>query len=125
VYVNYGLKADFQKIQKQDVSLNGTIVIFRAGKITLAEKVSSLSQSFTKLGSRKLHFLLLKTHLCASVQVCRSRVCRLVPAGLVLLVCTKPPYAGLDTKTERSWLPFMVAFFLASGTLAGTAKQLE
>lgn len=40
--MNYGLKADFQKIQKQGVSLNETIVIFRAGKITLAEKVSSL-----------------------------------------------------------------------------------
>lgn len=42
VYVNYGLKADFQKIQKLGVLLNGTIIIFRAGKITLAEKVSSL-----------------------------------------------------------------------------------
>lgn len=42
VHVNYGLKADFQKLQKQGVSLNETIIIFRAGKITLAEKVSSL-----------------------------------------------------------------------------------
>ncbi|KFR06789.1 transferrin receptor protein 1 [Opisthocomus hoazin] len=45
VYVNYGLKADFQKIQKQDVSLNGTIVIFRAGKITLAEKVANAKEA--------------------------------------------------------------------------------
>ncbi|KAF1660127.1 Transferrin receptor protein 1, partial [Aptenodytes patagonicus] len=44
VYVNYGLKADFQKIQKLDVSLNGTIIIFRAGKITLAEKVANAKE---------------------------------------------------------------------------------
>ncbi|XP_074009229.1 transferrin receptor protein 1 isoform X1 [Numenius arquata] len=41
VYVNYGRKADFQKIQKPGVSLNNTIIIFRAGKITLAEKVAN------------------------------------------------------------------------------------
>ncbi|NXA07603.1 TFR1 protein, partial [Sapayoa aenigma] len=41
VYVNYGLKSDFQKIQNLRVSMNGTIVIFRAGKITLAEKVAN------------------------------------------------------------------------------------
>ncbi|KFZ65912.1 Transferrin receptor protein 1, partial [Antrostomus carolinensis] len=45
VYVNYGLKADFQKIQKLDVSLNETIVIFRAGKITLAEKVANAKEA--------------------------------------------------------------------------------
>ncbi|NXJ02550.1 TFR1 protein, partial [Psophia crepitans] len=45
VYVNYGLKADFQKIQKLGVSLNGTIVIFRAGKITLAEKVANAKEA--------------------------------------------------------------------------------
>ncbi|XP_065700472.1 transferrin receptor protein 1 [Patagioenas fasciata] len=44
VYVNYGLKADFQKIQKLDVSLNETIIIFRAGKITLAEKVANAKE---------------------------------------------------------------------------------
>ncbi|NXF04756.1 TFR1 protein, partial [Smithornis capensis] len=41
VHVNYGLKSDFQKIQNLGVSMNGTIVIFRAGKITLAEKVAN------------------------------------------------------------------------------------
>ncbi|NXR03049.1 TFR1 protein, partial [Sagittarius serpentarius] len=45
VHVNYGLKADFQKIQKQGVSLNGTIIIFRAGKITLAEKVANAEEA--------------------------------------------------------------------------------
>ncbi|NXX15857.1 TFR1 protein, partial [Podargus strigoides] len=45
VYVNYGLKADFQKIQKWGVSLNGTIIIFRAGKITLAEKVANAKEA--------------------------------------------------------------------------------
>ncbi|KFP37381.1 Transferrin receptor protein 1 [Chlamydotis macqueenii] len=45
VYVNYGLKADFQKIQKLDVSLNDTIIIFRAGKITLAEKVANAKEA--------------------------------------------------------------------------------
>ncbi|NWH23857.1 transferrin receptor protein 1 [Grus americana] len=44
VYVNYGLKADFQKIQKLGVLLNGTIIIFRAGKITLAEKVANAKE---------------------------------------------------------------------------------
>ncbi|NXK97393.1 TFR1 protein, partial [Formicarius rufipectus] len=41
VHVNYGLKDDFQKLRNQNVSLNETIVIFRAGKITLAEKVAN------------------------------------------------------------------------------------
>ncbi|NWX09762.1 TFR1 protein, partial [Caloenas nicobarica] len=45
VYVNYGLKADFQKIQKLDVPLNETIIIFRAGKITLAEKVANAKEA--------------------------------------------------------------------------------
>ncbi|NWU76768.1 TFR1 protein, partial [Onychorhynchus coronatus] len=41
VHVNYGLKDDFEKIRNLGVSMNGTIVIFRAGKITLAEKVAN------------------------------------------------------------------------------------
>ncbi|XP_061204810.1 transferrin receptor protein 1 [Neopsephotus bourkii] len=41
VHVNYGLKADFQKLEKLGVPLNGAILIFRAGKITLAEKVAN------------------------------------------------------------------------------------
>ncbi|NXT19761.1 TFR1 protein, partial [Syrrhaptes paradoxus] len=45
VYVNYGRKDDFQKIQKLRVSLNGTIIIFRAGKITLAEKVANAKEA--------------------------------------------------------------------------------
>ncbi|NXG74491.1 TFR1 protein, partial [Baryphthengus martii] len=43
VYVNYGLKADFQKLE--GISLNGTIIIFRAGKITLAEKVANAKEA--------------------------------------------------------------------------------
>lgn len=42
IFVNYGLKADFRRLQNQDVPLNGAITILKAGKITLAEKVSSL-----------------------------------------------------------------------------------
>ncbi|KFV89454.1 PREDICTED: transferrin receptor protein 1 [Fulmarus glacialis] len=45
VYVNYGLKADFRKIQNAGVSLNETIIIFRAGKITLAEKVANAKEA--------------------------------------------------------------------------------
>ncbi|KAM6389733.1 transferrin receptor protein 1 isoform 2-T2 [Pluvialis apricaria] len=45
VYVNYGRKVDFQKIQKPGVSLNETIIIFRAGKITLAEKVANAQEA--------------------------------------------------------------------------------
>ncbi|KFQ65518.1 transferrin receptor protein 1 [Pelecanus crispus] len=45
VYVNYGRKADFQKIQNMGVSLNETITIFRAGKITLAEKVANAREA--------------------------------------------------------------------------------
>ncbi|KAM6122214.1 transferrin receptor protein 1 [Pterocles gutturalis] len=45
VYVNYGRKDDFQKIQKLRVSLNGTIIIFRAGRITLAEKVANAKEA--------------------------------------------------------------------------------
>nr|XP_012431177.3 transferrin receptor protein 1 isoform X1 [Taeniopygia guttata]XP_030136428.3 transferrin receptor protein 1 isoform X1 [Taeniopygia guttata] len=41
IYVNYGRKEDFQKIRNMRVSMNGTIIIFRAGKITLAEKVAN------------------------------------------------------------------------------------
>ncbi|XP_009872119.1 PREDICTED: transferrin receptor protein 1-like, partial [Apaloderma vittatum] len=52
VYVNYGLKDDFQFIRNWGGSLNGAIVIFKAGKITLAEKVSDLLQNLAKLASR-------------------------------------------------------------------------
>ncbi|NWI42579.1 TFR1 protein, partial [Picathartes gymnocephalus] len=41
IYVNYGRKEDFQKIRNMHVPMNGSIVIFRAGKITLAEKVAN------------------------------------------------------------------------------------
>ncbi|NWW24361.1 TFR1 protein, partial [Falcunculus frontatus] len=41
IYVNYGRKEDFQQIRNMRVPMNGTIIIFRAGKITLAEKVAN------------------------------------------------------------------------------------
>ncbi|NXH93268.1 TFR1 protein, partial [Pachycephala philippinensis] len=41
IYVNYGRKEDFQKIRNMHVPMNGTIIIFRAGEITLAEKVAN------------------------------------------------------------------------------------
>ncbi|NXY02217.1 TFR1 protein, partial [Pteruthius melanotis] len=41
IYVNYGRKEDFQQIRNTHVPMNGTIIIFRAGKITLAEKVAN------------------------------------------------------------------------------------
>ncbi|KAI1235899.1 hypothetical protein IHE44_0001990 [Lamprotornis superbus] len=41
IYVNYGRKEDFQQIQIMGIPMNGTIIIFRAGKITLAEKVAN------------------------------------------------------------------------------------
>ncbi|NWI04470.1 TFR1 protein, partial [Tichodroma muraria] len=41
IYVNYGRKEDFQKIRNVRVPMDGTIIIFRAGKITLAEKVAN------------------------------------------------------------------------------------
>ncbi|NXQ34309.1 TFR1 protein, partial [Alaudala cheleensis] len=41
IYVNYGRKEDFQKIRNRRVSMNEAIIIFRAGKITLAEKVAN------------------------------------------------------------------------------------
>ncbi|XP_041261704.1 transferrin receptor protein 1 [Onychostruthus taczanowskii] len=41
IYVNYGRKEDFQKIRNMRVSMDGAIIIFRAGKITLAEKVAN------------------------------------------------------------------------------------
>lgn len=84
-----------------------------------------MPESLAKLGSRKLCFLLFEVQRCVFVHASGTCVCRLVPAGLVLLVCTKPPRAGLDTKTEQSWLLFVVPFFLASGSLVGTAKRLE
>lgn len=40
--MNYGQKEDFQRIRNLGVSMNGAIIIFRAGKITLAEKVSGV-----------------------------------------------------------------------------------
>ncbi|XP_042653256.1 transferrin receptor protein 1 isoform X1 [Tyto alba] len=45
VHVNYGMKADFQKLQKDGISLNESIIIFRAGKITLAEKVANAREA--------------------------------------------------------------------------------
>ncbi|XP_041897977.1 transferrin receptor protein 1 isoform X2 [Corvus kubaryi] len=41
IYVNYGRKEDFQQIRNTGVPMNGTIIIFRAGKITLAEKAAN------------------------------------------------------------------------------------
>ncbi|NWX65582.1 TFR1 protein, partial [Promerops cafer] len=41
IYVNYGRKEDFQTMRNMRVPMNGTIIIFRAGKITLAEKVAN------------------------------------------------------------------------------------
>ncbi|NXD24816.1 TFR1 protein, partial [Spelaeornis formosus] len=41
IYVNYGRKEDFQKIRNAGVPMKGAIIIFRAGKITLAEKVAN------------------------------------------------------------------------------------
>ncbi|NXE40551.1 TFR1 protein, partial [Ptilorrhoa leucosticta] len=41
IYVNYGRKEDFQQIRNLGVPMNGTIIIFRAGNITLAEKVAN------------------------------------------------------------------------------------
>ncbi|KFV85042.1 Transferrin receptor protein 1 [Struthio camelus australis] len=45
VYVNYGQKDDFKKIEKLNVSLNKSIVIVRAGRITLAEKVANAKEA--------------------------------------------------------------------------------
>ncbi|XP_039929652.1 transferrin receptor protein 1 isoform X1 [Hirundo rustica] len=41
IYVNYGRKEDFQKIRNMRIPMNDSIIIFRAGKITLAEKVAN------------------------------------------------------------------------------------
>ncbi|NXS18849.1 TFR1 protein, partial [Mystacornis crossleyi] len=41
IYVNYGRKEDFQQIRITGVPMNGAIIVFRAGKITLAEKVAN------------------------------------------------------------------------------------
>ncbi|NWV35875.1 TFR1 protein, partial [Grantiella picta] len=41
IYVNYGRKEDFQKIRNMGVVISESIIIFRAGKITLAEKVAN------------------------------------------------------------------------------------
>ncbi|XP_068880657.1 transferrin receptor protein 1 isoform X2 [Aphelocoma coerulescens] len=41
IYVNYGRKEDFQRIRRMGVPMNGTIIIFRAGNITLAEKAAN------------------------------------------------------------------------------------
>lgn len=41
IYVNYGRKEDFQKIRNMHIPMNGTIIIFKAGEITLAEKVAN------------------------------------------------------------------------------------
>ncbi|NWW01709.1 TFR1 protein, partial [Oreocharis arfaki] len=41
IYVNYGRKEDFQQLRNVHVPMNGSIIIFRAGKITLAEKVAN------------------------------------------------------------------------------------
>ncbi|NWZ34374.1 TFR1 protein, partial [Brachypodius atriceps] len=41
IYVNYGRKEDFQKIRAMHVPMRDSIIIFRTGKITLAEKVAN------------------------------------------------------------------------------------
>ncbi|NWU35024.1 TFR1 protein, partial [Hylia prasina] len=41
IYVNYGRREDFQEIRNVHGPMNESIIIFRAGKITLAEKVAN------------------------------------------------------------------------------------
>jgi len=60
--VNYGLKKDFEIIQKVEASLNGTIVIVRAGKITIDEKVSAVCPE----ACPKMVFCFSVTPLCLS-----------------------------------------------------------
>ncbi|XP_062438732.1 transferrin receptor protein 1 [Rhea pennata] len=45
IYVNYGQKDDFQKMKSSGVSLDESVVILRAGKITLAEKVANAKEA--------------------------------------------------------------------------------
>ncbi|XP_078420154.1 transferrin receptor protein 1-like [Cetorhinus maximus] len=41
VYANYGTKEDFDSLSSNNVAVNGSVVIVRAGKINFAEKVSN------------------------------------------------------------------------------------
>lgn len=66
------MKDDFKQVP-QSVSLNGTIVIFKAGKITLAEKVSGLClKAWPNLAAGSYNFLLFEAQRCVFVQVSRS-----------------------------------------------------
>nr|XP_006637845.1 PREDICTED: transferrin receptor protein 1 [Lepisosteus oculatus]XP_015216756.1 PREDICTED: transferrin receptor protein 1 [Lepisosteus oculatus] len=41
IYCNYGTPEDFKALVAQDVQLNGTVVLLRAGKLSFAEKVAN------------------------------------------------------------------------------------
>ncbi|XP_028650754.2 transferrin receptor protein 1-like [Erpetoichthys calabaricus] len=40
VYANYGKKDDFNELKRRNIAVNGTVVLVRDGKISLAEKVA-------------------------------------------------------------------------------------
>ncbi|XP_068073161.2 transferrin receptor 1b isoform X1 [Danio rerio] len=44
VYANYGEPADLQAVQANEVSLNGTVVLMRAGRISMAQKVMNVAK---------------------------------------------------------------------------------
>lgn len=55
MYANYGEPQDLKTLEKNKVNLNGTVVLMRAGKISMAQKVVLFS----------LLCLLSRTHLIA------------------------------------------------------------
>lgn len=116
--MNYGLKKDIETIQKSVTPLNGTIVIVRAGKITLAEKVSTVAPKpgqtwsfvfFSHTSLPQFKFLELIGKLVGQVWSC---------------LFSPSFHLQVWTQIERSWLPFMGPVFLASGSLTAVAKHL-
>lgn len=98
--------------------MNGSIIIFRAGKITLAEKVSSVfPKAWPDLATGSYASYSLRHRSMSFFMSVELNVHRIVPAGLVLLVCTKAPHAGLDTEAEQSLSPLKVPFSLTFSSL--------
>lgn len=76
--MNYGRKEDFQQIRNMGVAMNGAIIIFRAGEITLAEKVSSVcSKAWLDLAAGS-YASYSEAQRCVFLHVYRTRVCRIV-----------------------------------------------
>uniref|UniRef100_A0A8C2EA63 Transferrin receptor protein 1 n=1 Tax=Cyprinus carpio TaxID=7962 RepID=A0A8C2EA63_CYPCA len=55
LYAHYGRAEDFRRLQDRNIDVNGKVVLVRAGLLSFAEKVGSLTHSYFKSSQVKVH----------------------------------------------------------------------